>query len=78
MPDDTQKREDNKRIVTEFYKTALFEGGRQSYSPLWRRNLNDEAQRCIQSGGRVHICHLDGRKDVSNIIGNELSTLALE
>jgi hypothetical protein len=26
MPDDTQKREDNKRIVTEFYKTALFEG----------------------------------------------------
>ena len=26
MPDDTQEREDNKRIVTEFYKTALFEG----------------------------------------------------
>ncbi len=26
MPDDTQKREDNKRIITEFYKTALFEG----------------------------------------------------
>jgi predicted SnoaL-like aldol condensation-catalyzing enzyme len=26
MSDDTQKREDNERIVTEFYKTALFEG----------------------------------------------------
>ncbi len=26
MSSDTQKREDNKRIVTEFYKTALFEG----------------------------------------------------
>jgi predicted SnoaL-like aldol condensation-catalyzing enzyme len=26
MPDDTQKREANKRIVSEFYKTALFEG----------------------------------------------------
>jgi hypothetical protein len=41
-------------------------------------DVNDDAQRCVQSGGRVHIGHLGGRKDVSNVIGDGLSALALE
>jgi hypothetical protein len=36
------------------------------------------ASRCVQSGDRVHVGHLRGRKDVSNVIGDELSALALE